>query len=117
MADLKASGFGALIVHRRHNTLAMLISDFELKYKRRDVLYDAFETQFVEVKSIIQYNYLILEIGFQEALRLGIPVIQTNFSAVTGENSCDEYVKIFNVLNSYHFDIPARLVNNCVKVG
>jgi hypothetical protein len=117
MANLKASGFSALIVHRRHNTLAMLISDFELKFKRKDVLFNAFEEEFTNIVSILQYNYVILEIGYREAVRLNISIIETNFTAVTGENSCQEYVKIFNLLNSYNFEIPHRLVNNCVKVS
>lgn len=117
MVNLKAAGFGALIVHRRHNTLAMLISDFELKFKRKRVLYKAFEEAFTDTVRIIQYNYLILEIGYQEALKQNIPVIETNFTAITADDSCQEYVKIFNFLNQNNFGIPPYLANHCVKVS
>ena len=116
MANLKAAGFDALIMHRRHNTLAMLISDFELKFKRKSKLYEEFEEKFIDIVNILQYNYLILEIGYQEAVIQNISTIETNFTAVTAADSCQEYIKIFRVLNKNGFEIPPRLANTCAKV-
>ena len=115
--NLKTAGFRALIVHRRHNTLAMLISDFELFYKHKTAIHRAFKNKFIHVMSIIQYNRLILEIGYQEAIRVDIPVIETNFTAITGKDSCQEYLRIYQQLNIYGLDVPSHLVNNCTRVS
>jgi hypothetical protein len=116
MNNVKKAGFGVVIVHRRHNTLAMLISDFELKYKRKDLLYGAFEEQFTDVVSIIQYNFLALEVGHQEALKLRLPVIETDFKTMAGASTCGEFSKIFKLLHTYDL-IPADLVNSCKQVS
>lgn len=117
ISNLQSAGFGALLVHRRHNTLAMLISDYELKFKRRDVRYSAFEKDFsANMVDILKYNYMILEEGRQHAIHVGLPVIETNFTALTGDDSCGEYTKIFLWLNTLDFGISPELTNNCTKV-
>lgn len=115
--NLKTAGFGVLLVHRRPNTLAMLISDYELRYKQAGALrlQRVLERELTEVVCALQYHHVVLEEGLRAAVSTDLPVVETDFSALTGEGACVEYLRVFAAMNSLGLDIPPRLASSCEK--
>lgn len=96
-------GFSTVVVLRRQNHLARLVSSFENRLKERRMQVDKARKLaqwfFATPRRTIEWESAMLEIGAQSAMTLGFAhVIQLDFHDVTASLLCSQVERIFELL-------------------